>query len=145
MSATPVPLAHAEGTSFRAGVIATSWLAWSLLVLPPAWFASVLAMVLRARLAQGFWPNGRIGSPFDRIYDYPVDPTFMPIHSALIIFLMVVALGSLIVGPAAALVALANRELHRPVAWFAVYLLWAAGMPLLLIVDPGRFVLWIVD
>ena len=115
-------------------------------LVPPAWFALFALIVLRARIALGFWPYPRSCNPFDGSYvDSPLDPGSLPLHQLFVSFtwplavLMVLAI-PFVLGP------LVKQGWRGPRARYgAAYVLGCALCGTVWLADPWGFWLWYWD
>lgn len=122
----------------------TLFLARILLLVPAAWLALFMVLVLRARWILGYWPQARTGNIFDGTYSYPLDPKVMSMHASFVWFGALATVILILAGPF--LSALALRW-HGRKAWsqVGVFALSVVGCTVLWTADPGGYWTWFLD
>ena len=121
-------------------------LAFGMLALPSAWLLLVGALVVRARLALGYWPYPMRGNMFDGTLEYPMDPhNAMPVHCELIWRGGSIVMLVMFVAPIIVLIGVKSGLFRLRNSWSLLWLLQAVAVFTLLAGDPGQFWTWFLD
>ena len=116
-----------------------------MLALPSAWLLLFGAIVVRARLALGYWPYPMRGNMFLGTLEYPMDPKVMPVHHALIWRGLGVVMLVMFVAPIIVLIGVKSGLFRLRNFWSLLWLLQAVAVFTLLAGDPGQFWNWFCD
>jgi len=120
-------------------------LAFGVLALPSAWLLLFGALVVRARLALGYWPYPRRGNMLLGTLEYPMDPKVMPVHHALIWRGLPIVMLVMFVAPILVLIGVKSGLFRLPPIWSLLWILQVYAVFTLLAGDPGQFWTWFLD
>ncbi len=139
------PQAPEQVSRFSALDRTIAGLAIGVLGLPSAWLLLFGAIVVRARLALGYWPYPRRGNMLLGTLEYPMDPKVMPVHHALIWRGLPIVMLVMLVAPIIVLIGVKSGLFRLRNFWSLLWLLQAVAVFTLLAVDPGQFWRWFGD
>lgn len=138
----PVPdRARAPSASDRV----VAGLAWGVFLLPSAWLLLFGALVLRARLALGFWPYPARGNPFLGTLEYSIDPKEFPVHHVLVWWGLAPTFFVLVCTPLLVLVGMGLRVLRPRPYWGTLWLAQATVWYYLIVVGAWGLFDWFWD
>ena len=123
-------------------------LAFGVLALPSAWLLLFGAIVVRARLALGYWPYPPRGDstvwPHGPL-EYSMDPKVMPVHYELICRGLPIVMLAMLVAPLLVLIGVWLGSIRREPLWSMLWLVQATAVVILPLADPGQFWGWFCD